>query len=101
MPGTPLTYKGQNIFNLSLLAVTVVCFVCLLVFPGASAFFYLMLILAFAFGVLLLLPIWAASMLVVFYFLNSHVGLAVAASGIIIVITCLITVVTLHLGFGF
>src|SRR5260370_41610492 len=46
MPGTPLTYKGQNIFNLSVLAVTVVCFVCLLVFPGASALFLRLLLLA-------------------------------------------------------
>src|SRR5260370_1660179 len=52
MPGTPLTYKGQNLFNLSLLALTVRCFVCLLVFPGASPLFYLMLILVFSFGVL-------------------------------------------------
>ena len=34
LPGAPLTYKGQNIFNLALLAITVLCFVLLLVFPG-------------------------------------------------------------------
>src|ERR1700732_4493332 len=71
LPGAPLTYKGQNIFNLSLLAVTIICFVCLLFFPGASVLFYLMLILAFIFGVLLVLPIGAADMPVGIDLLNS------------------------------
>src|SRR4029077_18479206 len=44
MPGAPLTYRGQNIFNLSLLAVTILCFIGLLLDPGAAALFYLMLV---------------------------------------------------------
>src|ERR1700686_104483 len=62
MPGTPLVYKGQNIFNLSLLGVTIGCLLLLLFNPGAAALFYLMLGLAFIFGVLLVLPIGAADM---------------------------------------
>jgi NAD(P) transhydrogenase subunit beta len=101
MPGTPLTYKGQNIFNLALLAVTVVCFVCLLFFPGASVLFYLMLILAFTFGVLLVLPIGAADMPVVIALLNSYAGLAAAATGMVIGNNVLIIAGTLDGGSGF
>jgi NAD(P) transhydrogenase subunit beta len=101
MPGSPLTYKGQNIFNLSLLAVTMICFVCLLFFPGASALFYLMLILAFIFGVLLVLPIGAADMPVVIALLNSYAGLAAAATGMVIGNNVLIIAGTLDGGSGF
>ncbi len=101
MPGSPLTYKGQNIFNLSLLAVTIICFVCLLFFPGASLLFYLMLILAFTFGVLLVLPIGAADMPVVIALLNSYAGLAAAATGMVIGNNVLIIAGTLDGGSGF
>ena len=46
VPGTPMTYKGQNIFNLSLLGVTIICFVFVFFHPGATVLFYLMLSLA-------------------------------------------------------
>jgi H+-translocating NAD(P) transhydrogenase subunit beta len=101
IPGSPLTYKGQNIFNLSLLAVTIICFVCLLFFPGASTLFYLMLILAFIFGVLLVLPIGAADMPVVIALLNSYAGLAAAATGMVIGNNVLIIAGTLDGGSGF
>jgi proton-translocating NAD(P)+ transhydrogenase subunit beta len=101
MPGSPLTYKGQNVFNLSLLAVTIICFVCLLFFPGLSALFYLMLILAFTFGVLLVLPIGAADMPVVIALLNSYAGLASAATGMVIGNNVLIIAGTLDGGSGF
>jgi H+-translocating NAD(P) transhydrogenase subunit beta len=101
MPGSPLTYKGQNIFNLSLLAVTIICFVCLLFFPGASVLFHLMLILAFIFGVLLVLPIGAADMPVVIALLNSYAGLAAAATGMVIGNNVLIIAGTLDGGSGF
>jgi NAD(P) transhydrogenase subunit beta len=101
MPGSPLTYKAQNIFNLSLLAVTIICFVCLLFFPGAAFLFYLMLILAFIFGVLLVLPIGAADMPVVIALLNSYAGLAAAATGMVIGNNVLIIAGTLDGGSGF
>jgi len=101
MPGAPLTYKGQNIFNLSLLAVTIICFICLLFFPGASVLFYLMLVLAFTFGVLLVLPIGAADMPVVIALLNSYAGLASAATGMVIGNNVLVIAGTLDGGSGF
>ncbi|MEP7079068.1 MAG: NAD(P)(+) transhydrogenase (Re/Si-specific) subunit beta, partial [Chthoniobacterales bacterium] len=63
--GQPKTFKRQNVFNLSLLALTIICFVYLLKHPGASPVFYLMTLLSFAFGILLVLPIGAADMPVV------------------------------------
>jgi len=101
MPGAPMTYKGQNIFNLSLLGVTVVCFVWLLFSPGTTAIFYLMLGLAFIFGILLVLPIGAADMPVVISLLNSYAGLASAATGFAISNNVLIIAGTLDGGSGF
>jgi H+-translocating NAD(P) transhydrogenase subunit beta len=101
LPGAPLTYKGQNIFNLSLLAVTVGCFICLLIKPGAAPLFYLMLALAFIFGILLVLPIGAADMPVVIALLNSYAGLASAATGFAISNNVLIIAGTLDGGSGF
>ncbi|HEY0386614.1 MAG TPA: NAD(P)(+) transhydrogenase (Re/Si-specific) subunit beta [Pyrinomonadaceae bacterium] len=79
--GTPVTYRGQNVFNMALLAATIGSFIYLLVVPSASIFFYLMTGLAFLFGVLLVMPIGAADMPVVMSLLNSYAGLAAAATG--------------------
>jgi H+-translocating NAD(P) transhydrogenase subunit beta len=101
MPGAPMTYKGQNIFNLSLLGVTIGCFVWLFFSPGTTALFYLMLGLAFVFGILLVLPIGAADMPVVISLLNSYAGLASAATGFAISNNVLIIAGTLDGGSGF
>ena len=101
VPGTPLIYKGQNIFNLSLLAVTIICFVLLFFHPGITALFYVMLALAFVFGILLVLPIGAADMPVVIALLNSYAGLASAATGFAISNNVLIIAGTLDGGSGF
>ena len=45
----PVTYKGQNIFNMTLLAATIGCFVYLLIVPTAAPFFYVMVGLAFVY----------------------------------------------------
>src|SRR5215212_192712 len=79
--GTPMTFKGQNIFNMTILAVILGLFVYLLFVPSASAAFYTMMGLAFLFGVMLVIPIGAADMPVVMSLLNSYAGLAAAATG--------------------
>jgi NAD(P) transhydrogenase subunit beta len=79
--GTPVTFKGQNFFNLALLASTFGCFVYLLFFPGATMVFYAMLAMAFVVGVMIVMPIGAADMPVVMALLNSYAGLAAAATG--------------------
>ncbi|HEX8143598.1 MAG TPA: NAD(P)(+) transhydrogenase (Re/Si-specific) subunit beta [Pyrinomonadaceae bacterium] len=79
--GTPVTYRGQNVFNMALMATTVGLFIYLLFVPMASVAFYVMVGLAFAFGVMLVMPIGAADMPVVMSLLNSYAGLAAAATG--------------------
>jgi NAD(P) transhydrogenase subunit beta len=79
--GTPITYRGQNIFNISLLAVTVSMFAYMIYDPSAHSLFYAMAGLAFVFGVLMVLPIGAADMPVVMSLMNSYAGLAAAATG--------------------
>jgi NAD(P) transhydrogenase subunit beta len=101
VPGRPITYPNQNVLNLILLGTTVLCFVGLLVRPEAAPLFVLMLILAFVFGVLLVLPIGAADMPVVIALLNSYAGLASAATGIVISNNVLIIAGTLDGGSGF
>jgi H+-translocating NAD(P) transhydrogenase subunit beta len=82
--GTPMTYKGQNIFNMALLAVTIGIFVYLVIFPGSMPLFFTMVGLAFVFGLLLVMPIGSADMPVVMSLLNSYAGLASAATGFVL-----------------
>jgi NAD(P) transhydrogenase subunit beta len=82
--GTPMTYKGQNIFNMLLLAVTIGIFIYLVVNPGSMPLFFTMAGLAFVFGLLLVMPIGSADMPVVMSLLNSYAGLASAATGFVL-----------------
>ena len=82
--GTPMTYRGQNVFNMVLLAVTVGIFVYLIVVPGSMPLFFAMVGLAFVFGLLLVMPIGSADMPVVMSLLNSYAGLASAATGFVL-----------------
>jgi len=82
--GTPMTYKGQNIFNMALLAVTIGIFIYLVVVPGSMPLFFTMVGLAFVFGLLLVMPIGSADMPVVMSLLNSYAGLASAATGFVL-----------------
>ena len=84
LPGSPMTYKGQNASNMVLLAVMMGCLVFLIFQPSASPAFYVMLTLALLFGVLLVVPIGAADMPVVISLLNSYAGLADAAMGFVL-----------------
>ena len=99
--GTPITYRGQNIFNMSLLAITVGMFGYLIFDPSAHSLFYAMAGLAFVFGVLLVLPIGAADMPVVMSLMNSYAGLAAAATGFAISNNVLIIAGTLDGFSGF
>ncbi|MGH9862144.1 MAG: NAD(P)(+) transhydrogenase (Re/Si-specific) subunit beta [Candidatus Acidiferrales bacterium] len=84
LPGHPITYKGQNIFNLSLLAVIAGSLIYLVIVPTAGTLFYILVSLAFVFGLLLVIPIGAADMPVVIALLNSYGGLADAAMGFVL-----------------
>ena len=82
--GTPMTYKGQNVFNMVLLAATVGIFIYLVINPGSMTLFFVMAGLAFVFGLLLVMPIGSADMPVVMSLLNSYAGLASAATGFVL-----------------
>ena len=101
LPGAPMTFKGQNIFNLALLAVTVGAFLWLLAVPSAAFAFYLMTALSFVVGVMLVLPIGTADMPVVMSLLNSYAGLAATATGFAISNNVLIIAGTLNGFSGF
>lgn len=99
--GTPLTYRGQNIFNMALLATTIGIFVYLIFVPGSMPLFFTMVALAFVFGILLVMPIGAADMPVVMSLLNSYAGLASAATGFVLSNNVLIIAGTLDGFSGF
>jgi NAD(P) transhydrogenase subunit beta len=82
--GTPMTYKGQNVFNMALLTTTIGIFFYLIVVPGSMPLFFTMVGLAFVFGLLLVMPIGSADMPVVMSLLNSYAGLASAATGFVL-----------------
>jgi NAD(P) transhydrogenase subunit beta len=82
--GTPMTYKGQNLFNMMLLVTTIGIFIYLIIVPGSLPLFFTMVGLALLFGILLVIPIGAADMPVVMSLLNSYAGLASAATGFVL-----------------
>ena len=82
--GTPMTYRGQNVFNMVLLAATIGIFIYTVVVPGSVPMFFAMVGLAFVFGLLLVMPIGSADMPVVMSLLNSYAGLASAATGFVL-----------------
>lgn len=77
--GKPLRFSGQNMLN-ALLGGSIILLVGIFCFSGAKILFVLMVLLAFALGVLLIVPIGGADMPVVVSMLNSYSGWA--ASGI-------------------
>ena len=81
MRGSPVTYKGQNIINVSLFVIAAAIFIYLIFDPTQSLLFYVMVGLSFLFGILLVLPIGSADMPVVMSLMNSYAGLASAATG--------------------
>lgn len=81
MRGTPITYRGQNFFNISLFLTTVGIFIYLIFFPASGILFYVLVGLALLSGILIVLPIGAADMPVVMSLMNSYAGLASAATG--------------------
>jgi len=84
LPGRPVVYRGQNLINLSLLAVAVVIGAYLVVDPGRSELFPILALLSLVFGVLLIIPIGGADMPTVISLLNSYAGLSAAAMGFVL-----------------
>jgi NAD(P) transhydrogenase subunit beta len=84
LPQRPITYKGQNIVNLSLLAISVALAVLLVVDPGHTRLFPLIVAIPLVFGVLMIVPIGGADMPTVISLLNAYAGLSAAAMGFVL-----------------
>lgn len=92
IPQRPVTYRFQNIINLSLLAFAVLCGLTLVWKPVVmSLLFPLIIMLALAFGVLMIIPIGGADMPTVISLLNSYAGLSAVAMGFVLNNNLLIT----------
>jgi len=81
LPGRPITYKGQNIVNISLFILMVGILVYLTLNPELNQLFYILLGLSFLFGLFLVTPIGAADMPVVIALFNAYGGLTGAVMG--------------------
>jgi len=84
LPQRPLTYRGQNEVNLSLLGVSIALAAYLVRHPGASHLFPLMAGIPLVFGILMVIPIGGADMPTVISLLNSYAGLSAAAMGFVL-----------------
>ena len=84
LPQRPITYKGQNLVNLALLAVAIGLAVDLVLHPEAKQYFPFIVGIALLFGVFLVIPIGGADMPTVISLLNSYAGLSAAAMGFVL-----------------
>ncbi|MBN2731381.1 MAG: NAD(P)(+) transhydrogenase (Re/Si-specific) subunit beta [Balneolaceae bacterium] len=82
--GNPVTFPGQNIFNLLLTLCTFGLVGWFAVDPNAQIAFWLIFGIALLLGVLTVMPIGGADMPVVISLLNSYSGLAAAMAGFVI-----------------
>jgi len=84
IPTRPITYRGQNIMSLALLATALAASVGLILRPEAWQFFPVIVVLSLVFGVLLIIPIGGADMPTVISLLNSYAGLSAVAMGFVL-----------------
>ena len=84
LPTRPLTYKGQNVVSLGVLAGTVVLGGVMVDNGAAPWMFPVFIVLSLMFGILLVTPIGGADMPTVIALLNSSAGVAAAAMGFVL-----------------
>ncbi len=84
LPQRPITYKGQNVVNLSLLGVAAAVGAYLIFHPGSSYLFPIIILIPLVFGVLMIIPIGGADMPTVISLLNSYAGLSAAMMGFVL-----------------
>ena len=84
LPQRPLTYKGQNLVNLTLLAVAIVLAAYVVLHPWETLLFPFIVGISLVFGVLMVIPIGGADMPTVISLLNSYAGLSAAAMGFVL-----------------
>jgi H+-translocating NAD(P) transhydrogenase subunit beta len=78
--GAPLTFKGQHLLN-AVLGAALIFLIVVFVASESAAVFTLLVMLSFAFGFLLIVPIGGADMPVVISMLNSYSGWAACGIG--------------------
>jgi NAD(P) transhydrogenase subunit beta len=84
LPQRPITYKGQNLVNLSLLGIAIIVAVLLVLDPSRMSLFPLIIVIPLIFGVMMIVPIGGADMPTVISLLNSYAGLSAAAMGFVL-----------------
>jgi len=84
LPQRPITYKGQNVVNLTLLAVAIGLAGYLVIHPDKTGLFPALVGIPLAFGVLMIVPIGGADMPTVISLLNAYAGLAASAMGFVL-----------------
>ena len=89
MSGSPITFKGQHPLN-AVILVSIVVIIYLLCSTQSSNLFWILLVVSFLIGFLLIIPIGGADMPVVISMLNSYSGWAAAGIGFTLENTALI-----------
>jgi NAD(P) transhydrogenase subunit beta len=89
MSGAPITFKGQHLLNATIL-VSIVVLTYLLCTSQSSNLFWILILVSFLIGFLLIIPIGGADMPVVISMLNSYSGWAAAGIGFTLENTALI-----------
>ena len=84
LPTRPITYRGQNFVNLTLLGLAAVSGVVLVAAPERTWLFPVFGALSLVFGVLFIIPIGGADMPTVISLLNSYAGLSACAMGFVL-----------------
>ncbi|MFO0892169.1 MAG: NAD(P)(+) transhydrogenase (Re/Si-specific) subunit beta [Isosphaeraceae bacterium] len=84
LPQRPITYRGQNVVNLSLLGLALILSAVLVAQPDRTWLLPVIILIALAFGVLMIVPIGGADMPTVISLLNSYAGLSAAAMGFVL-----------------
>ena len=89
MSGSPITFKGQHPLN-AIILISIVILIYLLCSTQPSNLFWMLLVVSFLIGFLLIIPIGGADMPVVISMLNSYSGWAAAGIGFTLENTALI-----------
>jgi H+-translocating NAD(P) transhydrogenase subunit beta len=81
MKGTPITFSGQHWLNLGLAILLLLLVISFVVSGGHQLLFWLIALVSFGLGFLIIIPIGGADMPVVVSMLNSYSGWAAAGIG--------------------
>ena len=80
MSGAPITFRGQHLLNL-IIGIAIIILIFFLCKSQSSNYFWILIVISFLVGFLLIIPIGGADMPVVISMLNSYSGWAAAGIG--------------------